>query len=335
MWQENLPYHLIENPDSLSQCRHVVREVIAAARQELKKNERLIVNPTSGTKQMSAAATVAALDENIGELVFTIGDRADGVVKTGTERLETFDATEYFAEQAFTNAKAMYEIGSFSSAAAILAPFAQFQNESSFCRCLHEWERNNYSEATSIIKSSSHPARTNMLHHLDLLMDGSRAGAPSPAIVADLNRSAKHLQRIGELEWSIMRASKALEMGLRLELYNVLQISEPYRPSDFDSISKQSTNLRKRIQANTKDNHVRLGFRDLVDVLLELQSPIAIDYQQSAIAKNCVQVRNSLAHHLCTISKIEAFRCVGAVSDLLSHLSLPIPYSFPKTLEKR
>ena len=86
-WSTSQPFHQITQHDDLFVCPTALREVIQRARQQLIQGEELIVNPTSGTKQMSVAATLAALDEGIGEIVFTVGERADGVVKTGTERM--------------------------------------------------------------------------------------------------------------------------------------------------------------------------------------------------------------------------------------------------------
>ena len=62
-------------------------------------SDRLLVNPTSGTKQMSVAAVLAALDEEVGMVIFTVGDRADGVVKTGTERMAEVNTAEFYLQQ--------------------------------------------------------------------------------------------------------------------------------------------------------------------------------------------------------------------------------------------
>src|ERR1039457_1303235 len=51
-WSTAEPYRTIADPDDIHQCRTVLREVIAEARKQLKPGERLIVNPTSGTKQI-------------------------------------------------------------------------------------------------------------------------------------------------------------------------------------------------------------------------------------------------------------------------------------------
>src|SRR6266508_338315 len=99
-WTKTQPFCQIAEPDDLFLCRAALREVIQKARLLLRKGEPLVLNPTSGTKQMSVAATLAALDEDIGEIVFTVGERADGVVKTGTERLASFSTQVCFAERA-------------------------------------------------------------------------------------------------------------------------------------------------------------------------------------------------------------------------------------------
>ena len=90
-WSESTAYHAIPNHDDIHECRRFAREVIAVAKLELRAEERWVVNPTSGTKQMSAGATLAALDEEVDQIDFTCGERVDGVVETGTEVVQSFD----------------------------------------------------------------------------------------------------------------------------------------------------------------------------------------------------------------------------------------------------
>ena len=47
----------LEHPDDLESSRQHIRSVIRRVRGQVKEGERLLVNPTSGTKQMTAAAT--------------------------------------------------------------------------------------------------------------------------------------------------------------------------------------------------------------------------------------------------------------------------------------
>lgn len=47
---------------------------------------------------MSAGATLAALAEAVSGMVSTIGERADGVVKAGTETITPFDSGRWRAD---------------------------------------------------------------------------------------------------------------------------------------------------------------------------------------------------------------------------------------------
>lgn len=88
----------IANHDSLEEARRRTSEVIKLARSNF-PGKPIYVNPTSGTKQMSAGATLAALDESVNGISFTTGQRCDGVVKTGTETVTPFDAARWRAEK--------------------------------------------------------------------------------------------------------------------------------------------------------------------------------------------------------------------------------------------
>lgn len=134
------------NPDGLLTCRREFRLLL----QQLNQAGRgeLTVNPTSGTKQMTAAATLACLDEGLGRLAFITGERADGVVKTGTEQLQPVDAARLLAEQRIRAALILLEHGDFSAAARLSSlagnffPFATAATAT-----LAEWHRLNYANA--------------------------------------------------------------------------------------------------------------------------------------------------------------------------------------------
>lgn len=86
----------------------------------------IIVNPTSGTKQMSAGATLAALDEGVSGIAFTIGERADGVVKTGTETITPFDSGRWRAEKEASLAANLWDRNLHAAAAAVLRGAARY-----------------------------------------------------------------------------------------------------------------------------------------------------------------------------------------------------------------
>ena len=97
-WAPGRRFPEIANHDSLEETRTLVTEVIHHARNSF-PDAPIVVNPTSGTKQMSAGATLAALAAGVASIVFTTGERADGVVKTGTETITPFEVGRWRAEK--------------------------------------------------------------------------------------------------------------------------------------------------------------------------------------------------------------------------------------------
>lgn len=334
-WSTETAYRLFDQPDSLQACRDVMREVIRAARTGLQPSERLIVNPTSGTKQMSSAATIAALDEKIGELVFTVGDRVDGVVKTGTERLETFQADSYYAERDFQLAQNLYASGACAAAANLLRPYPALTAEQDLCALVHEWERFNYADALSIAKTSEHPAFPNLLTQLKpLAAEASRGGRPSAFITADLLKLAKRFFERKEHEASLLTSCKALEIGLRYDLLQRTGLHEPYRLDELQSLDELSLSQFDRLRATAQsDGTLFLGLRALVELLRTLHSPLAEVYLKKREIKEVVRIRNDRTHQIRAVTPAEANLAIREIHKLVAPLHLPVAADLPLTLE--
>jgi len=329
-WAETDPYCYITAPDSLQNCRETVRQVIRNARDQMKKGRRLIVNPTSGTKQMSAGATVAALDENIGELVFTIGERADGVVKTGTERLETFEARDYFAERDFILAQELYQTGAFLEAAKVLKHYPQrFASYVDLCECIYHWENLNYSAALKIAGRKTHVQFENLLNHLRPLCRESSANTPH--LAADLLKSAERLHGRKDFSNALFRACKAYEIGARAELLACAQLREPYTKEALLN-SRLPEKLLRKIEG-TRKNSIHLGLADISDLLVECNSDLGAAYRSRAL-NAAINIRHELAHQIRAVTKKESSSAINAVKSALQYLRLPVAANLPKTLEK-
>lgn len=329
-WSDSQPYAGIREPDIFENCRSTVRAVIDRARSELDRGERLIVNPTSGTKQMSAGATIAALDEGVGELIFTVGERVDGVVKTGTERLESFNAAGYFSEKNFQQASDLFSIGAFEPAARLLASGNAFPAEAALCRCLHEWERLNYTGALERAKSEGHPLLQPLLSILRRLAEEATKPWPGPSIVSDLLRSARHLESIRDFEGAITRSCKALEMGLRLDFHGRTNLYEPYPASRLLALSHLPEHLRSRISTKQRGQSVFIGLRDLVDILASLDSPLAGTYLSTDNGvRRAVEIRNTLTHQIRATTAFEVRDAIRNIEVLLAPLNLPAASALP------
>jgi hypothetical protein len=183
------------------------------------EGERLLVNPTSGTKQMSVGAALAALDEGVGELTFTVGQRADGVVMTGTEVLETFDASDYFEERDLETAEALFQTGAFWAAARILQSGRSQLSKTARARalCMHEWQRLNHAEAArQAAKFSPELAR-----RLEAL---ATAPAISAELLRDILAGADELLQWGDADEALARYYRGAELAAKVILSEACEI---------------------------------------------------------------------------------------------------------------
>jgi CRISPR-associated protein (TIGR02710 family) len=123
-WGDTERFLTIENHDSLEETRSKVAELIRKIRQD-HPDAAIVVNPTSGTKQMSAGATLAALDLASDRIEFTTGKRADGVVMTGSEQITPFHSARWMAERDASLAAQLWNSGFHGAAAAALRAAAR------------------------------------------------------------------------------------------------------------------------------------------------------------------------------------------------------------------
>lgn len=212
-WSADADYRTIAQPDSLSDCRKTMREVIRTVRRHLQRGERLIVNPTSGTKQMSVGAPLAALDEEVGQIDFTVGERVDGVVKTGTEKVESVDLKAFLGERDLRIADELFQSGAFLAAASVLQPYETpgLVSARETALCLHEWQRLNYRQAALHAEAFSESLKSR-------LFALASQGQLDSAVLGDLLAGADELARWGDHEEALARYYKATEYALKLRL---------------------------------------------------------------------------------------------------------------------
>jgi hypothetical protein len=331
-WEATVPYRTIEHHDSIAHCRDTVAIVLRHVRTLCKKGDRLVVNPTSGTKQMSAGATLAALDLEADEIQFTVGDRADGVVRTGTERLECFDPREVFVSRDLRIAAELSAAGSHLAAHRLLARHTSHTAlaEASVALCLHEWERQNYEAARQLAARSNHPALAAARAPLQALSEIARSARPHAAIVADLLATADLLHRRGDHETSLFLACKALEGGLRLRLFESTGLVDPYSLEILRSLPLRPEIL-KRAEATSHDGTTTvLGLNQVVDILSGLSDPIAGAYRADWRFAALVRLRNEYTHALRPIDPADSQAFLAIVQNLFAaHVPLPQPAPRP------
>ncbi len=287
-WSPAQPFRQIERPDDLFDCRTGLREVIRAARTQLRQGERLIVNPTSGTKQMSVAATLAALDEEIGEIVFTVGERADGVVRTGTERMASFSTGQFFLERDLRLADGLFGAGAFFAAARVLKPYRQpeAQPAREQALCLHEWQRLNHAKAASHAARFSEDLRSHLKHLADA--DEFSAGK-----LGDLLASADELARWGDHEEALARYYRAAELTAKVRLAEAHSMRPPYTLESLLQLLPAGCRLADEFRrSSARNGAVFLTNQKAWETLESLQDPMADAYFADPKLIDGLQLRN-------------------------------------------
>ncbi len=286
-WNTSTLYCSIAEPDDLFVCRSTLRGVIACARRFLEKGDRLLVNPTSGTKQMSVAATLAALDEEIGEIIFTVGERHEGVVRTGTERLVTFSTERFFLERTLREAERLFQAGAYHGAALLLRQFGRAARDAhDLAACLREWQRLNYEEARQIAAGSLTPVLVKLRHHLTHLAQSPKE---SLLVLGDLMSSAEDLLGWGDYEEALVRYYRATELAAKLRLAEKHHLSEPYK---LTALRDAAPSMRGSLEANARSGVCYLGLRQAMQILEALDDRFAHDYFADQNLGELLSLRN-------------------------------------------
>lgn len=308
-------YLYVSQPDDLFACRAAARTTIRAMRAGLRPGERLIVNPTSGTKQMSAGAVLAALDEGVGDIQFIAGERADGVVITGCEKVVAFDTAAFFRERALREADALYRAGAFKAAADLLqrADADVFRRESALCRCLHEWHRLNYAVAAGLAATVAEPMRRRLM---DLAGDVEN-GRLTEAVLADLIGGADDLRRWDEHEEAAARYYKAVEYAARLRL--ALAIGHP---PPFGIEQLRALPIDRQTHAQLRENPDKTctpGLQLTMRLLQATGDDLSAAFLNNHALNKALARRNWTVHEIRPVSAAES----QSLCDLMRNLLRP------------
>ncbi len=298
-WSPTSSFRCIASPDDIFDCQAALREVVVAAKRELRPGEKLLLNPTSGTKQMSAGATLAAVAEEIGHLVFTVGDRQDGVVRTGTERMAEFSTEALFWERDLRIAEELFQHGAFMAAAQLLANYGEKLSlrPRQTALCLHEWQRMNYASA------ARHAARfsDDLRRYLEGLQKSDAFGE---AALGDLLAGADELLRWGDQEEAMARYYRGAEQAAKVQLATRYGLRGPYYHADALEQGLPPGRWLDGLLASGRNGKVTLGLETAWTALQQLNDAMAADYWRDETLRSLLGKRNDTlyGHGLASLS---------------------------------
>jgi hypothetical protein len=277
---------------------------------------------------MSAGATLAALDEEIGDIVFTVGPRYEGVVVTGKEELVDFSTEWYLTERTLREADLLYRNGAFAAAAKLLerwkAPDAV--QAAKWARLCHEWQRLNYRKAADIAASIS--AAHN--EHLDRLARAGEDRRYTEDVLADLIRGADDLRGWGDHEEAAARYYKVVEYAARMRLAIALQRDPPFRMVDLHGLPADQRTLNQ-LRPN-RDGTCTPGLALTMELLVAAGDPMALMYRDSREPSRSLSLRNDTMHDVRPILPEESRMLCMTVHDFLKQF---FEKAFSGTFAKR
>lgn len=267
-WEDNNPYRVFTDCDNLLQCRNEMREIL----REVKRRHpgaRIILNPTSGTKQMTTGAYLAGVEAQVSRIDYVVGERVDGVVKTGSEKLISVSGREIAAEMSARQAVQLIKAGAYTGALRLLRPYSDlFPGLISYIVMVESWHRFAYAQALEQAEKSS-SAACSVLKKLDSARRPSLIHAADMIAFVDREIRCCHpeealavLYRLVELLAKIRMS----ELGVNVHRMDLQQIEEKLCPPKavHDELLARRNN----------DDRLLLGLRLSLQVLSADHGPL-------------------------------------------------------------
>lgn len=295
----------VGDPDSLQECYAVIQSVLREAT-EANPNCRYVADYTGGTKTMSVALAMAALEADW-ELSLVKGARTDLVkVVDGTEVAGLVNSWEVRARQRMEEARRLFNDHHYAAAETLLGTILQTGAVSTtlqttlrewigLARGFDAWDRFDHARAMAVLTPYQSRIVPNYIFLKQILGADKRVTGYEAAF--DLLRNADRRARQGRYDDAVARLYRATEMFAQIRLR---QRTPSLNSSDLD-VALLPEPLRERYESlrDSEDGKIRLGLRQDYELLVALGDPVGIAYQ--AVSKNLLNglsARNNsiLAH---------------------------------------
>jgi tetratricopeptide (TPR) repeat protein len=257
-------HKIFSNHDDLNQCRKEARALIKECGARFSGHE-IVVNPTSGTKQMTTAAVLAAIDEKIKNIEYISDERCDGVVKTGTEKIFAISCMTIYAKINFDNAALLMKSGAYAGAETVLKPYSDiYPINFSLAKALGFWNRFGYEKALNEASGKGKEIFSDIRKILDILKNSKKVSIERAADM--MNFSRRSLDR-GNIEEALACLYRVIELLAKLKL-SELGINEKSSLEDiteqFDIPREMQDVLSRQIK---KNNALFLGMAQAFEIL--------------------------------------------------------------------
>lgn len=271
----------INEPDSLALAYEAVRKALQE-RTNLQPDWRGIADYTGGTKSMTAALVLAALDCGW-ELSLVVGTRTD-LIKAldGSQISSLVEGREILAQRGIHEARLLFNQFAYAEAEAVLnsllragalSPAATrlVQERISLCRGLDAWDRFDHAAARRLLQ----PFQAQMVPQwifLKHLTGEDRRTRLEP--VLDLVLNARRCAARRRFDDAVARLYRALEMLAQTRL---LQLKPAVNTSDVD-LASLPAGAQRIFNQPGPDGKIKLGLVRAYELLQALNDPLGLAF---------------------------------------------------------
>ena len=349
---ENEAYEKVITPhaDNLVECYNASLQAIQKAL-ELFPGARIHADYTGGTKTMSSALVIAAIDHGGVELNLVSGPRRDLIkVASGTEMLRKVELTQILWMKRRSTLEELFAVFNYKGCIKLIDELAcrmpvgtpqekPLQGYLAICRGFDAWDEFRHEEALEYLDpySAIMPQELGFLRSIIKSRKGyydqAKAAAeeakgfeegvkPNFALVSDILRNAERCLQCEQFDDAVGRIYRALEL---MAQYALLYMYPPIYTSDVrlksipDSLKEKYTQIWEQHVSNGQDRLQFPLFR-AYELLEDLKHPLgSLFSKRKGEMKNQLQLRNNsiFAHGLDPISEDKARELYAFATSML------------------
>lgn len=298
--------------------------------------EEVFVDFTSGTKSMSAGLVAAALAEGVRELIYVSGQRREGRVISGTERVITFTPAEMLADRLKREVMQLFNARLFSGALGLIEQGLQeihivehrrdLEELRVLCLAYQAWDWFDHKKAHEHFEKIDRVLIERWSEQI------ARNKGWVAQIAKELQPNAPITERYSEklLIDLWLNAQRRMEEGHWIDavarLYRLVELIAQFRLARqhrLDTGALDASNLPEPLRSKYEGlrderGRVRLGLKQAYELLAELHDPLGHCHDEQL--QGVLQQRNeSIAGHgLCAVTEESCRRLAERVRELLS-----------------
>ena len=338
------------DPDDLSQCYEKIADAIASIRIQ-DKDAQVYCDYTGGTKSMSGALAMAAVDDGDIRIMLVTGARRDLVkVEDGTEFLTPAGTESILLRRLTRELDRLLSQYDYAAAERIISTYltesprnALAQKWLLACRAFDAWDRFDHAQAFRLISGANSLEYTGHLRFLGPLArstDPCWKGITGYQLVLDVLANAGRRASQGRYDDAVARHYRAVELLIQTYLWNSFGV---------DSGQVESVAIPDDIQWKEKIEEwpTALGLIKSWDLAAQLSDPIGSIWAEAKSRLLQAGKRRNysiLAHGTVPIDArayaedrengmagfvLEALRVIGEIDGNVRRL--PLPPEFPTT----